>query len=58
MKKLQICFICKINPCRSPVASVCSLKCACALNGDDYAAVKARLDDAVKIAGAVLRVAN
>ena len=58
MKKLPLCFICRTEPCRSPVASVCSLKCACVLNGDDYAAVKARLDDAVKISGAVVRSAN
>lgn len=43
MKKLSICFICKINPCRSPVASVCSLKCACELNNDNYDLVMANL---------------
>ncbi len=58
MKKLPLCFICRTEPCRSPVASVCSLQCACLLNGDDYEAVKARLDDAVKIAGAIVRAAN
>ena len=54
----ELCFVCKVNPIKMKCASVCSLKCACVLNGDDYSAVKARLDDAVKIAGAVVRAAN
>lgn len=43
MKKLPLCFICRTEPCRSPVASVCSLKCACVLNGDDYELIMANL---------------
>jgi len=58
MKKLQLCFICKTEPVRQPLASVCSLKCACELNRDDYELIIARLDAAVKLAGAISRAAN
>lgn len=46
----MICQICKLNPVKLPMATTCSLECACRLNGDDYNAVYARLNQAVALA--------
>ena len=32
----ELCFVCKVNPIKMKFASVCSLKCACYINGDSY----------------------
>jgi len=46
----MICSICKLNPVKLPMATTCSLECACRLNGDDYNAVAARLLQHVAVA--------
>lgn len=44
------CQVCKTNPVILPIATTCSLECACKLNGDDYNAVAARLAQHVEVA--------
>lgn len=43
MKKLGLCFVCKINPIKMKAASVCSLECACNMRGDNYEQIMANL---------------
>jgi hypothetical protein len=46
----MLCTVCKINPVKIPHATTCGLECACELNGDSYALVRARLTNAVAAA--------
>lgn len=39
----ELCFICKINPIKLKCASVCSLKCACYMRGDNYELIMANM---------------
>jgi hypothetical protein len=43
----MLCKVCKINPVKIPHATTCGLECACELNWDSYAMVRARLTNAV-----------
>jgi len=48
----MICSICKLNPVKLPMATTCSLECACRMSGDtyeplNYADVKLRFDIAI-----------
>lgn len=45
----MICKVCKANPVTIPVATTCSLECACKLNGEDYNAIAARLAKHIEI---------
>lgn len=39
----ELCFVCKVNPIKMKAASVCSLKCACYMCGDNYELIMANL---------------
>lgn len=41
--KIELCTVCKINPIKMKCASVCSLKCACYINGDNYETIMANM---------------
>lgn len=39
----ELCFVCKVNPIKMKESSVCSLKCACYMCGDNYELIMANL---------------
>lgn len=41
------CTICKVKKISSRGGKTCGLECACKLNGDDYVAVRARMDQEI-----------
>lgn len=39
----ELCFVCKVNPIKMKESSVCLLKCACYMCGDNYELIMANL---------------